>query len=111
MGPIENARQGSKLDHAEDRKIDQIVGELGRYEVVVADLQETKWFGNAVYRVGGSVVLTAGRPTPEAVGVPRQRGEGVALVFTGPAIAAWRAGGQKWKAWSSRLITATLGEF
>ena len=34
-----------------------------------------------------------------------QRGEGVALVLLGWAIDAW-AGGQQWKAWSSRLVTA-----
>ena len=46
------------------RKIDQIVFELTRYDVSVGALQETKWFGDAVYEVNGGVLLAAGRPTP-----------------------------------------------
>ena len=46
------------------RKIDQIVFELTRYGVSVGALQETKWFGDAVYEVNGGVLLAAGRPTP-----------------------------------------------
>ena len=41
------------------------------------------------------------------VGTVRQRGEGVAIVLSGQAVSAWKAGSQ-WKAWSSRLVTATL---
>ena len=69
--------------------------------------QETKWFGEAKYRVGENVVLTAGRPVP-APGEPVQRGEGVAIVLSGPATKAWRLGGKQWKAWSSRLVTACV---
>ena len=77
--------------------------------MVVAALQETKWFGNAVYKVGQSVVhvLTAGREVPGAE-VVKQRGEGAAIVLSGPAVSPWMASGSKWKAWSSRLVTATL---
>ena len=73
----------------------------------MAALQETKWFNDAVYKVGESIVLAAGRPTPSA-GESRQRGEGVAIVLGGPAVQAWKASGKQWKAWSSRLVTATL---
>ena len=52
-------------------------------------------------------MLAAGRPVP-APGETGQRGEGVAIVLTGPAIQAWRSGGKQWKAWSSRLVTACL---
>ena len=38
--------------------------ELKRYDVVVAALQETLWFGSAMYHVGERVVLTASSPTP-----------------------------------------------
>ena len=41
-------------------EIDQIVLELMRFGVSVRTLQETKWFGDNVYAVMGSVVLTAG---------------------------------------------------
>ena len=42
----------------------------------VDTLQETKWFGVDAYKIGGSVVLTAGRDVPDA-GQRRQRGEGL----------------------------------
>ena len=61
--------------------------------------------GNAVYRVGESVVLTADTPAPGPE-QSKQRGEGVAIVLTDFAVCSWRAGGEHWKAWSSRLITA-----
>ena len=76
-GPIETARQGADdMQVVDERKIDQVVNELGKYKVDVAALQETKWFGNEMYRVGKSVVLAAGRPVPGAGGV-RQRGGGL----------------------------------
>ena len=108
-GSVETARQGRGRDalHAEDRKVDLVVHVLERYNIKVAALQETKWLGNNVYNVGSSVLLTAGRPAP-APGEPIQRGEGVAMVLTGPAIPAWRAAGQQWRAWSSRLISVCL---
>ena len=74
---------------------------------MVAGLQETRWFGNTVYIVGESIVLAAGRPTPSS-GQSRQRGEGVEIVLSGPAIAAWKNGGEVWKAHSSQIVTATL---
>ena len=51
--------------------------------------------------------MSAGREVPREGG-SRQRGEGVAIVLSGPAVGAWRAGGRQWKAWGSRLVTATL---
>ena len=48
----------------EDTKVDLVVEELRRYNVKVAGLQETKWFGCDVYEVMGSVVLTSGRSMP-----------------------------------------------
>ena len=72
---------------------------------------ETKWFGNAVYYVDNSVVLTTGQPM-SPVGQPKQRGEGVAIVLTGPALDTWKAGGREWTAWSSRVVRAssTIGK-
>ena len=52
------ARQGSKVV--------KVVGELQTYQVTVAALQETNWFGNESYNVKENIVLTPGRPTPEA---------------------------------------------
>jgi hypothetical protein len=106
-GPVETARQGRDVAYGEDRKVDQVVKELCRYGVKVAGLQETKWFGSAVYRVSGCVVLAAGRPVP-AAGETLQRGEGVALVLADVAIKAWREAGEQWRMWSSRLVSVQL---
>ena len=106
-GSIETARQGSERDGNEDHRIDLVLRELSRHGIKVAALQETKWFGNAEYHVGRSVVLSASRPTP-GTGQPTQRGESVAIVLTEEAVTAWKAGGEQWKARSSRLITAKL---
>ena len=107
-GSIETARLGPDCHQlAEDRRIDLVVRELGRYNITVGALQETKWFGNATYKVGKSVIVAAGRPTP-LPGQSGQRGEGVAIVLTGPAIEAWKKGGQQWKSWGSRLVKVIL---
>ena len=37
-GSLETARSRDKIGNAEDRRIDQVVGELGRYGVVVAGI-------------------------------------------------------------------------
>ena len=57
--------------------------------------------------MGSSMVITAGRPTPQG-DQSRQRGEGVAIVLRGPAIEAWRNGGDQQKSWGSRLLKITL---
>ena len=101
-GPVEVASQHSQ--RGEDRKVDQV---LGRYDIVVGALQETRWFGSEVYDVGDSVILTAGRSTP-AQGQAVQRGEGVALVLRGLGLSAWRRGGKLCKAWSPRCVSASL---
>ncbi len=61
---------------------------------MVAASQETKWFGSGseVYKVGDSVLLMVGREVASGRGV-RQSGEGVAIVFTGPAVHAWEQTG------------------
>jgi len=106
-GSIETARCTTESVTVDERKIDQVIEELKNYDVYLAGLQETKWFGAEVYKVGDSAVLSSGRPVPTS-GESRLRGEGVALVLRGPAIQAWKAAGSKWKAWGSRLISAVL---
>ena len=49
-------------------------------------------------------MLTSGRPLPDT----DHRGEGVAIVLREHAINAGRDGGSQWKAWNSRLISASL---
>ena len=51
-GSIATARRRCDVSVVDERKIDQVVSELVKYRVVVAGLQETKWFGNEVYKVG-----------------------------------------------------------
>ena len=104
-GPIEVASQ--RNERGEDRKVDLVVSELARYDVMIGALQETKWFGCATYKVSDSMVLTSGRRTPGDWECA-QRKEGMALVFRGKALGAWRQGGQQWKAWSSRCVSAIL---
>ena len=107
-GTINTARARSENNRSEDRKIDLVIRELNRYDITVAALQETLWFGKHVYLVGESVVITAGRETPQEHQAG-QRGEGVAVVLTGPARAAWRAGGEQWASWGSRIVRVSLG--
>ena len=63
--------------------------------------------GSSVYKVGNSVVLATGRPVP-GPGEPLQRGEGVAIVLSGPAVGAWREAGETWRAWSARIISTKI---
>ena len=92
---------------AEDRRIDQVVRELERYQIKIAALKETKWFKSEIYSVGSSVVLTAGRPIPEIEHV-RQRGEGVAIMLSGLAVTASKARSSKWKPWSPRMVSVSI---
>ncbi len=102
-GLVEVASQWADGQRGEERKVDQIVCELERYNVVVGALQETKWFGCEVYEVSDSVV-TSGRAAP-AKGEPVQ---GVALVLRDIAMDTWKKGGKQWKTWSSRCVSACL---
>ena len=66
-GSVETAKQGNDVGLvADERKIDQVMNELKRYRVKVAALQETKWFGKEVCKVGESIVLNSGRPLPDS---------------------------------------------
>ena len=107
MGSVEIASQGTDNHRGEERKVNLVVDVLKRYDVKVAALQETKWFGSEVYQVDGSVVLTAGRKTPQE-GEAVIRGEGVAVVLLGSAKDAWKRGGSQWTAWSSRVVSVCL---
>ena len=107
-GPVETAKQNGEVSVLDERKIDQVVSELDRYCVVVGSLQKTRWFGSEVYCVGESVVLTTGRDVVPGGDEVRRRGEGVAIVLSGEAVRAWKEGGSRWKAWSSRLVSANL---
>ena len=47
-GTVETARVSSEVSESEDRRIDLFIRELNQYNIKVAALQETKWFGNAL---------------------------------------------------------------
>ena len=75
-GSVETARQANYLHVVTDERkvhVDQVVSELGRCKIDVAALQKTKLFGEALYRVGESVVVAAGRTVP-GTGAVKQRG-------------------------------------
>ena len=81
----------SERSESEDRRIDLVITELNIYNIKVAALQETKWFGNHIYQVEKSILLTAGGETPQGCQT-RQGCEGVAIVLAGHAVTAWKAG-------------------
>ena len=85
QGSLEVASQQTYGQRGEERKPDLIVNERKRYNVIVAALQETKWFGREGYQVDRSVLITSGRtlPTP---GESKFRRERVVLVLMGPAV-------------------------
>ena len=72
-GYIETTKLDCKVSVADERKIDLVVSELEMYRVVMGALQETKWRGCQVCRIGESMVMTAGEKVPRE-GVVRQRG-------------------------------------
>ena len=67
----------------------------------------TKCFSNSVYKIGDTVVLTAGRPLPQP-DQPRLRGEGVAIVLLPPVVSLWKSDGEQWKAWSPKIVSAHI---
>ena len=50
-GPIEVASQRTDSQRGGDRKVDQIMCELTKYDVTVGALQETEWLGDDVYQM------------------------------------------------------------
>ena len=91
-----------------DRKLDLLVGELKRYGVSVAGIQETKWFGADVWPAAdGCVLLHSGRPVPNNNAEVMVRREGVEILNK-RAVSAWRAAGEVWRAINSRLVIARL---
>ncbi len=103
MGSIETASRRRNV--VEDKKIVRVVDHLKRYDIDIAGIQETHWFGDETYNVEDRLVLTSGRPVP-CGGESCRRGEGVALVLNKMATEAWRAGGCIVERFSSRLMYA-----
>ena len=98
------------LCNSVDRNLDLLVGELQHYNLSVAGIQETKWFGADVWpATDGYTMLHSGRPVP-CTGAVVARREGVGLVLDTRATAVWRAAGEVWKivTCSSRVIISRL---
>ena len=90
-----------------DSKIDLLMGELRKYGVSVAGIQETKWFGKDVWPVGRYTFLHSGRPLPGDQ-ERASRNEGVRIALGEKATVAWKNAGEVWEAVSSRIISARL---
>jgi len=55
-----STRRGVQVDH----KVNLLVGVLRRFDISIAGISETKWFGEGVYEVDGFVLVHSGRPMP-----------------------------------------------
>ena len=78
--------------HCVDRKLDLLVKELKQYQVSVAAIQETKWFGKDIWQADGYQFITSGCPLPSD-GESAVRNEGVGIVLDEEATAAWKEAG------------------
>ena len=102
-GPIETSvTRPSRRGVAIDRKASLMVRELKKYNMNLVGISETKWFGQAVYKVEGYTVLHLGRPIPGES--PMVRNEGVGIVLDPALSAAWSEGGEVWRAVNSRIV-------
>ena len=91
-----------------DQKLDILMMELKRYNIAVAGIQETKWFGVDVWPAAeGYTFLHSGRPLPKN-DEDVVRNEGVGIALDRKATEAWKAAGEVWEAVSSRIISARL---
>ena len=107
--PMDVAKHGNHSDKPGkiDRKIHLLMGELRKYGVSVAGIQETKWFGKDMWPVGRYTFLHSGRPLPGDQ-ERASRSEGVGIVLGEKAPVAWKDAGEVWEAVSSRIISAKL---
>ena len=73
--------------------IDLLMGELRKYGVSVAGIQETKWFGKDVWPVGRYTFLHSGHPLPGDQ-ERASRNEGVGIALDKKATVAWKMQGR-----------------
>ena len=104
-GPIETSlvRHGGR-GVTVDRKASLMVNQLKKFQVNIAGISETKWFGAAVYEVEGFMILHSGRPIPEST--PMVRNEVVGIVLDPIMATSWRESGEVWEAVNSRIVSA-----
>ena len=75
-----------------DHRIDLVLRKLGRYCIKIAALQDTKWFADAEYLVGKSVVLINCWPTNTRTRGTQTEGKSVAMVITSEDMETWKTG-------------------
>ena len=80
-----------------DRKINFLVKELRHFNMSIAEVSETKWFGQGVYKVDGFVMVHSGRPLLTGDD-PALRNEGVGIVMSSAVAMVWRNSGECWRA-------------
>ena len=90
-----------------DRNVDLLVGELRKYDVSVAGIQETKWFRKDVWPSDGYTFLHSGCPLPGDQ-LRATRNEGVRIALDEKATVAWKDAGEVWETVFSRIISARL---
>jgi len=101
------ARSTSLYGKTVERKVDLLVSELKNYNISIAGIQETKWFGSDIWPIGEWTFLHSGHELPvDSDNIVRRNGVGILL--NGRATAAWRAAGGLWKAVSPRIVWARL---
>ena len=75
--------------------------------MLVASIQETKWFGKDVWEAQGYTFLHSGCPLPGGEGpAVRNEGRGVGIALDVGSTAAWREARDVLDAVSSRIVTA-----
>ena len=102
---METARQHTEVGQFDDRRIDQVTRELERYQLCVLCKKPSGLVKQCI-KWGKALCWQLAVQHHQLRSL--DRGEGVAIVLSGPAVKAWRAGGEQWKAWSSRPVTGTL---
>ena len=80
---------------------------LLQYNISIAAVQETKWFGSDIWNADGHVFLHSGRALPVDCVAALKR-EGVGILLGEKAAEAWRVAGETWEAVSPRVVSARL---
>ncbi len=100
---------GERCSEGVDRKLDLLVKELQKYRVLLAGVQESRWFGEDVWPAAdGYTCLHSHRPLPNSDDEVAARNEGMGILMDARASSAWRQGGEVWRSISSRLVVARL---
>ena len=95
-------------DTVVDRKFEFLTAEWKRFNVAVAAIQETKWFGRDVSSSSGLTILHSSRDLPQAEDESAHHNEGVGLVLNMEMANVWKSAGREWTVVSSRTAVASF---